>query len=141
VLIPTVSQRAQREPDLSKQLKILVVDDDRVTRIAMDRLIEALGHTVALAANGREAITALSEAPFDIVLMDLSMPVMDGLSATRAIRNGEAGQQAAATPIIALTASGESDIIQEVMDAGVNGYIGKPIDIELLEAKILQLAG
>lgn len=88
-----------------------------------------------MVANGQEAVRALQTAPYDLVLMDIQMPEMDGYEATRAIRNPDTGILTSNIPIIALTANALEGDRQRCLDAGMNHYVSKPIKRdELLEA-------
>jgi CheY-like chemotaxis protein len=82
--------------------------------------------------NGEEALAAWEQAEWDLILMDVQMPVMDGTTATRKIRRREAETGRAPTPIIALTANAMSHQTQSYFDAGMNGLVAKPIDVALL---------
>jgi len=104
----------------------------------MRRLLEMSGYEVVEATNGEEAVRlAESERP-QIILMDLSLPVIDGLAATRAIRKLDG---LAETPIVAVSAHDTSDFQSEALAAGCNSYITKPIDFSQLEALIARLLG
>ena len=87
-----------RKPRAHGSLRILLAEDERVNSLVTRRLLEKEGHVVTVVENGREAIDAVRENRFDVILMDIQMPVMDGVSATRAIRAGEAGEEAAQNP-------------------------------------------
>ncbi len=108
-------------------LRVLLVEDDQVSAFAARRLLERLGHAVVCAGDGRHALEALRGEEFDVVLMDVQMPVMDGLQATRLIRADAGLRPMAEVPIIAMTAyamSGDRDIC---LAAGMNDYISKPV--------------
>ncbi|KAF5049921.1 Sensor histidine kinase RcsC [anaerobic digester metagenome] len=108
-------------------LRVLLAEDDQVSVFAARRLLERLGHVVVCAENGRQALEALRGGEFDVVLMDVQMPVMDGLQATRLIRADAGLGPMAGVPIIAMTAyamSGDRDIC---LAAGMDGYISKPV--------------
>jgi len=107
-------------------MRILLVDDAPVNREVATGLLEMFGHDVEVATNGREAVTMLEHHHFDVVLMDLEMPEMDGLSATRAIRNRER-MEAIRTPIIAMTAHATAEVRDQCTRAGMDGYLTKPI--------------
>lgn len=116
-------------------LHILLVEDDLVSSGAARSLLEKLGATVIHAGNGLQALEVLSQRdsrPFDLVLMDVQLPVMDGVEATKAIRKGKAGDAARDVPIMALTAYCMERDRETFSSAGMNGYIGKPFDIENL---------
>lgn len=119
-------------------LTVLLVEDTEDNRFMMRRLLEMAGYHVVEAMNGEEAVKlAKSESPH-LILMDLSLPVIDGLAATRLIRRLP---HCESTPIIAVSAHDTSDFQSEAIDAGCNSYVTKPIDFNELEeliAKLLQ---
>ena len=116
--------------------KVLLVEDTEDNRFMMRRLLEMSGYRVVEAMNGEEAVNlARAEQP-QLILMDLSLPVIDGLAATRLIRNLPALE---ATPIIAVSAHDTSDFQNEAVEAGCNSYVTKPIDFNQLEQLIQQL--
>jgi len=110
------------------ELSILLADDVEINRALVQAVLEPLGHRITLAKNGREALNAFTLQSFDIVLMDIQMPEMDGLEATKAIRSFEADQQRVhKTPIIAMTAFAGEEDRQICIEAGMNDYLTKPI--------------
>ena len=115
----------ETQNDLS--LKILVVDDDELGRRLMRVILTHEGHQVEVAANGRDALEAVKNNKFDIVFMDLNMPEMDGIEASRQIRAWEKGDSH--TFIVALTASYLPEIGEALFDAGMDNYISKPLDV------------
>ena len=114
-------------------LRILLVEDDQTSAMVTRLLLEKSGHEIQTAFNGQEAIRALRAREFDIVLMDVQMPVMDGLQATRAIREGQAGEATATTPVVAMTAFAMDGDRERFLRSGMNGYVAKPIRHEELE--------
>ena len=109
--------------------RVLVVDDFDDSRFSLSTLLKIEGYEVIEATDGAQAIEkALSDKP-DLILMDLSLPVIDGLSATRQIRQSDAMKR---VPIIALTAHDLIDIQNQAQDAGCTDYAPKPIDFTLL---------
>ena len=114
--------------------RILVVDDLAENRELARVLLEALGHDVIEAASGAQAVATAIAEPFDLILMDLQMPGMDGLSATRAIR--ETAELNAATPIVALSANVMADQVAQCHAAGMNDHIAKPIQVGELVTKV-----
>ena len=115
---------------------VLLVEDTEDNRFMMRRLLEMTGYRVVEAMNGEEAVKlAQSETP-QLILMDLSLPVIDGLAATRLIRKLPHFE---ATPIIAVSAHDTSDFQSEAINAGCNRYITKPIDFNELEELIAEL--
>ena len=115
---------------------VLLVEDTEDNRFMMRRLLEMSGYRVVEAMNGEEAVKlARAESP-RLILMDLSLPVIDGLAATRLIRKLP---DCESTPIIAVSAHDTSDFQSEAMDAGCNSYVTKPIDFNELEELIGKL--
>jgi CheY-like chemotaxis protein len=103
---------------------VLVVEDNAVNQRLAQRILEKEGHAVVLAGNGKEALELLAGQPFDLILMDVQMPVMDGFEATRAIRKLERGGH---ITIIATTAHAMTGDRERCLAAGMDGYISKPI--------------
>jgi CheY-like chemotaxis protein/HPt (histidine-containing phosphotransfer) domain-containing protein len=113
------------------QLKILVVDDDVLNQRMMQLLLTREGHLVDLAFNGSEAFDAVKSQKYDVVFMDLQMPVMDGIESSRRIREWENGGQH--TFIVALTASYLPELGHVLFEAGIDNYISKPFEIEQIQ--------
>jgi CheY-like chemotaxis protein len=119
-----------------KDLTVLLVEDTDDNRFMMRRLLEMTGYRVLEARNGEEAV-AIAEAEIpQFILMDLSLPIIDGLAATRLIRKLPGLE---VTPIIAVSAHDTSDFQSEAIKAGCNSYITKPIEFSELEEMIAQL--
>ncbi|KHK02901.1 PAS domain-containing hybrid sensor histidine kinase/response regulator [Desulfovibrio sp. TomC] len=116
-------------------LKILLVEDDEINQRIGRRLLEKYGAIVVSAVNGEEALRCLSNEKFDIVLMDIQMPVMDGLAATRAIR-ASIGKFYKNIPIVAMTALAMAGDKEICLAAGMDDYISKPVDITVLKKTI-----
>ncbi len=115
------------ETEKAFSLKILVVDDDALGRRLMHLILTKEGHRVDVAANGLEALEAVKQNQFDIVFMDLNMPDMGGIEASRQIRAWEKGDSH--TFIVALTASYLPEIGEALFDAGMDNYISKPLEV------------
>jgi signal transduction histidine kinase/response regulator RpfG family c-di-GMP phosphodiesterase len=129
------------QPPLSvdrPHLCILVAEDNIVNQRLVSRLLEKRGHQVTVVSNGREVLALLEEQTFDLVLMDVQMPVMDGLAATAAIRAEEQATRGH-LPILALTAHAMQGDAEQCLAAGMDGYLCKPLKAEALEAAINQL--
>ncbi|WP_320172545.1 ATP-binding protein [Maridesulfovibrio sp.] len=118
---------------LQTGLRVLYVDDDKITQLATSITLKKMGCRVQLADNGAMALQALVDAEFDVVLMDIQMPVMDGVSAIKAVRSGEAGEHCRSVPIIAMTAYAMTGDDHKFMESGANGYLAKPVLKEDLE--------
>jgi len=117
-------------------LRILFAEDDAVSLLAGKRLLEKSGHHVSTAVDGQEALARLAQETFDLILMDIQMPVMDGVEAARAIRAGSAGPDKAGVPIIAMTAYAMTGDREKFLAAGMDGYVSKPVDMAELLAVI-----
>jgi len=127
---------AQLNPELLSQIRgshLLLVEDNEINRQVAQELLEGFGLDVTTAENGEEAIAMLQEAQFDGVLMDMQMPVMDGVTATREIRKDPRFSN---LPIIALTANVMVNEQNKFLDAGITDNIGKPIDPDRLVATL-----
>ena len=122
----------------TRRLSILLVEDNVVNQKLGISLLEKMGHEVTLAANGLVAADAVRSRQFDLILMDIQMPVLSGLDATHAIRAWEQGRQR--TPIIAMTAHAMVGDAEKFMAAGMDGYVSKPIEIGILRAEIDRLS-
>jgi PAS domain S-box-containing protein len=114
--------------------RILIVDDSPVNRELVSVLLSVFGHDLSEASGGAEAVLAAAETSFDLILMDLQMPGMDGLAATRAIRAGSPKNRA--TPIVALSANILPNHLEACRQVGMNDHIGKPIDTRELLTKV-----
>lgn len=110
------------------KLHILVVEDDEASLFSMKVMLKKLGHEVFLAMNGEEALHTMTSEKLDLVLMDIQMPVMSGIEATRAIRNGTAGRDKAGIPIVALTAHAMAGDRERFLSAGMDDYLAKPVN-------------
>jgi two-component system sensor histidine kinase/response regulator len=121
----------------TEKLKILVAEDQMINRKVISRMLESLGHTVLTAENGELAVKMFASEPFDLIFMDCHMPLMDGFSATRAIRESEASQQH--IPIVALTADTLKSTQIQCLEIGMDDFISKPVtenDLKLALARI-----
>jgi len=119
-------------------LNVLVVEDHPVNRMILEAWLGSAGHAALSAENGQIAIDMAAEEAFDLIIMDVNMPVMDGLTATRAIRAGEGANRE--TPIVVLSASARSEDHAAGLDAGADAYLNKPIDFAAL-AELMNRVG
>ncbi len=129
---PKEATQAQRS------LRLLLVEDNLVNQKLATRLLEKLGHEVKLAVNGKEAVEVCSAEKFDLILMDIQMPVMGGMEATAKIREHEQ-QTGNRTPILAMTAHAMKGDQEKCLEGGMDGYISKPIRVDLLRSEIVRL--
>jgi signal transduction histidine kinase/CheY-like chemotaxis protein len=131
-------QRSSAPPAEAAGLRILLAEDNKVNQLISTKLLGRLGHFVVVAGDGRIAFEEFKKQHFDIVLMDLQMPEMDGYAATRAIREYEQnlGRH---TPIIAMTAHAMARHKESCLAAGMEGYVSKPVNVRELEEQINQV--
>jgi CheY-like chemotaxis protein len=120
----------------TEALSCLVAEDNAVNQMIIVAMIRQLGHTVTVAANGREALEALAREHFDVVLMDCNMPELDGLEATRQLRAGVAGVRDAQVTVIALTANAMDGDREACLAAGMDDFLSKPVSIQALRQAI-----
>ena len=116
-----------------RRFTILVADDNATNQKVIGKILERAGHAVRMVNNGEEAVDLLMAVPFDLVLMDINMPVMDGIEATKLYRFASLGRER--VPILALTADATSEARAKCLEAGMDGCVTKPIE----PAKLLQL--
>jgi len=124
------------EEDIKKKIKIIVAEDNVINQDVIRELLKRIGYKVDIVSDGNELIQALGKDEYDLILMDIQMPDMDGIEATKIIRDKESNVKNHNIPIIALTANaikGNKDIF---IKSGMNGYIAKPIDIQSLNDMI-----
>jgi CheY-like chemotaxis protein len=125
----TILKRARQRDDVLEGRTILLAEDDVRNIFALSRVLEPLGVHLEIARNGQEAVERAKTGGVDLVLMDIMMPVKDGLAATREIR---ADPAIAKLPVIAITAKAMADDRRQCIEAGANDYIAKPIDVDKL---------
>jgi CheY-like chemotaxis protein len=126
-----------------KRPRVMVVDDNPANHLDASELLSAWGITPVLAADGAEAVALAGAQDFDLILMDLNMPVLDGIAATQQIRRDEAENARARTPVVAYTSSVFSDLDSELPNAllrsrGVDGVLAKPCDARSLKACLVR---
>jgi CheY-like chemotaxis protein len=135
-LAPVVEAAEDSTPDPGRAVHVLVVDDNATNRMVAQSLVEMFDCTSEAAEDGEEAVEAVRSGRFDLILMDIKMPRMDGVAATRVIRAlpGRIGE----TPIIALTANADPDDAEAYLAAGMNGVVEKPMKPEQLLTALQQ---
>lgn len=118
-----------------RKIRVLVADDNTINQQIAVKMLEKIGVYADVVGNGLEALKALAERPYDLVLMDCQMPEMDGYEATRQIRTS--GQTASShIPIIAMTANAMKGDAEKCIEAGMNDYLTKPMTLEKLEERV-----
>ena len=132
-------------PALARGLSILVAEDNEINALLMRSLFTRLGHHAVITTNGEEALESWQAAksagaPYDLVLMDIQMPQLDGIETTKRIRGREAGQPDRRTPILALTANTLVEDRYACFEAGMDGFLIKPLDREKLADALAGLA-
>jgi CheY-like chemotaxis protein/HPt (histidine-containing phosphotransfer) domain-containing protein len=117
-------------------VRILLAEDNLTNQIVAKGILEKLGYHVDVVTNGRQAVGALEKNPYDLVLMDLQMPELDGLEATRMIRNAASNVINPDIPVIAMTANAMAGDREKCLNAGMDDYISKPVEPNILIEKI-----
>lgn len=138
-MAPAEAAAEPQEPLDAGVLRILVAEDNVANQKIVVMFLQPLGAELTVVGDGRQALDALAHEPFDLVLMDMQMPNMDGLEATRQLR--ASGGPNAATPVIALTANVLDSQKKACADAGMDDHVAKPIDPKILIERVLALAG
>ena len=135
---PARLNRASQNAEVGRALRILLAEDNPVNQHLAVRLLEKQHHSVTAVSNGKEAVEAASDGPFDVILMDVHMPEMDGIQATRKIRECETstGEH---IPIIAMTASAMKQDRETCLAAGMDDYLSKPISLEELRIALARV--
>ena len=145
-IMKTLGKEQEQEIDEQKktsaevsmpQLRILLAEDNIVNQKVAASMLEKMGHDVTVANDGEEAIALLQEQMFDLVLMDVQMPNMNGIEATRKIRTSTASNMDLKIPIIAMTAHAMKGDREQFLEAGMDDYISKPINVDELK-KVLK---
>ena len=131
------AKKSIKKEKVKRKLKILVVEDNMLNSQVVTSFLKRLGHTSDIASNGKLALEKLAAKNYDVVLMDIEMPEMDGIEATREIRNGNYKVKNPQIPIIALTAHALRDYEEKSYEVGMDSYLTKPIDIDRL-TEVLQ---
>ena len=134
---PRPAKAAQPAPS-ARSLSILVVEDDRINRVTIGHFLENLGHRAVFTESGTRALKLLMRGGFDCVLMDVQLPDMDGMEATRAIRASRIPDMAPDIPVIAVTAHAMKGDRERFLEAGMNEVLNKPVDMDELDLALRQ---
>ena len=135
---PAAVSTAAGKPAPARRLKVLVADDNDVNRLVLDAILAGMGHDVSFAVDGSEALQQASAARWDVILMDLHMPVMDGFEASQGIRD-LSDPHKSRVPIVALTADVVAETRQRCLQAGIHEFLTKPVDTTELAACLQRL--
>ncbi len=125
----------------NKNLNILLAEDNDTNILLASTVLKKLGHSVTVARNGLEALDLIRKNNFELVFMDIEMPEMDGIEASKRIRSGECGNEKSNICIIAMSAHAVADIKKDGIEAGMNDFITKPIDITQIQERIDKTLG
>ena len=128
--------RAAAAPGEISPAAVLIAEDDTVNRLAIDAMEKRFGYETKTDETGRDALDALANGSFDLILMDIQMPVMDGVEAAKRIRAGQAGRENRDIPIIALTAYAMQGDKERFLAAGMDDYLSKPVETQEIRAVI-----
>jgi CheY-like chemotaxis protein len=139
-VLSKTEQPILNEQDQKHRLSILVAEDVPINQKLIQRILEKMGHSVTIAHNGEEAVSLWRHARFDLIFMDIEMPVMDGFSATSAIRTAEE-KQGGHIPIAAMTAHALQGAAEKCLAAGMDAYISKPFKSNDVLTVITRLTG
>jgi CheY-like chemotaxis protein len=133
---PTQAARQPIAPVDAVSLRVLAAEDNGMNQLVLRTLLEQIGVEPVIVGNGREAVAAWAREPWDLILMDVQMPEMDGPSATGVIRARERAERRARTPIVALTANAMAHQVAEYLHSGMDDFVAKPIEAGRLYAVI-----
>jgi CheY-like chemotaxis protein len=138
---PTALQESKgpSQPELDPPLHILLAEDNPVNQALAIRLLKKRGHSVVVAQNGREAVDAIESQTFDLALLDVQMPLMDGLQAAQLIRQRERAAGSRRLPLVALTAHAMNGDRERCLAAGMDAYVSKPVSPQQLFNVIKEL--
>ncbi|WP_051307137.1 PAS domain-containing hybrid sensor histidine kinase/response regulator [Desulfomicrobium escambiense] len=126
-------------PTSGRPVRVLLAEDDKINQIATSALLKKMGHSVSVAENGREALELLAAQEFDLILMDIQMPVMTGIEALKAIRTDPAHAASRDIPVVALTAHAMVGDRENFLEQGMDAYLSKPVGIRDLDSVITRL--
>lgn len=128
-------------PDSLSGKKVLIAEDNAINAMVLTRYLKKWGMEADIVTDGLVCIDKAVTGRYDLILMDMQMPEMDGVEATRQIRKNDSHPYLKTVPVIAITANSESDVFAEVKAAGMNDLITKPFDPDELREKLLKILG
>jgi CheY-like chemotaxis protein len=133
-----MSEHTDKAGDAKRAFRVLLAEDVKLNQVLTQRLLSRSGYQIDIADNGQQAVDAVRRGDYDVILMDVQMPEMDGIEATRVIR--ALPPEKSSIPIIALTAQADVNTEDELRAAGMDDYISKPINFDILFSKLSALA-
>lgn len=116
---------------MSQNTTILIAEDSSVILSLTRKILQLQNYNILTAKNGREVLQRVEEAPIDLILLDINIPIMNGMDVARAIRS-HANQQVTKTPIVAITGNANNYTMEQFREAGINDYLPKPLDFDQL---------
>ena len=141
--VPKAPRRpTPRAPSLAggpRPVRVLAAEDNPTNQLVLRTIMQTFGVDLTLVADGRQAVDAWTGGDFDLILMDIQMPVMDGVAATRLIRETEAQGSRRRTPIVALSANAMTHQVAEYLSAGMDLHVAKPIELSKLHAALREV--
>ncbi|ACS79534.1 ATP-binding protein [Maridesulfovibrio salexigens] len=137
--MPLVTEELDTSAEKDQTLKVLVADDDMVSRFAIQKQLEKMGYEVHIAENGGRALDMLAADEYGLALIDIQMPVVDGVEVISQVRSGAIGEEVRRIPIIAISAYAMSGDAEKFTESGADDYIAKPLLFEDLEKSILNI--
>ncbi|THB63520.1 MAG: response regulator [Desulfovibrio sp.] len=136
---PPVLDDVEPKEHHALNVNVLVAEDDYINRLLTIWMLKKLGCKVTAVEDGEQALETLRQDQFELVLMDVQMPILDGVKATQAIKRGDTGQNNKSIPIVAITAYAKIEDRQKFLAAGMNGYISKPLEIDDLQKEMIRV--
>ena len=133
---PAPAAAVETNATLARPLRLLAAEDNPTNQVVLSTIMQVFGFELTLVGDGSQAVDAWVGQDFDAILMDVQMPVMDGVQATRAIRTAERGGDRRRTPIIALSANAFHHQVNEYLAAGMDAHVAKPIDLTALQVAL-----
>jgi CheY-like chemotaxis protein/anti-sigma regulatory factor (Ser/Thr protein kinase) len=130
--VPSAAETVEPVAEVQRSVRVLAAEDNLVNQKVLKAIVEPMDVELVIVGDGRAALDAWRAGGFDVILMDIQMPVMDGITAAKTIREAERKEQLARTPILALTANALVHQVEEYLAAGMDGHVAKPIEISKL---------
>ena len=133
---PTERAQDAVAADEERPIRVLAAEDNPTNQLVLSTILEIFGVDLHMVENGRQAVEAWAAGDYDIILMDIQMPEMDGITAAREIRKAEVAEGRARTPIVAVSANAMAHQVEEYLSVGMDGHVAKPIELGKLQAAL-----